>query len=159
LAAPLQAPCSLSPSLHRLRLAAMSNFLYIANVIAAYWVVSISMVYLNKIILSTPGSSIPAPLFITWFQCVVTCAICVLLGHVGESTRASGAKSHFNEYPLVRYRTATGLAVLPLSLVFVGMISFNNLCLQYVEVSFCTPPPAALALAPSTTSHSSLFLV
>lgn len=28
------------------------------------------------------------------------------------------------------------VAVLPLSLVFVGMITFNNLCLQYVTVSF-----------------------
>ena len=27
--------------------------------------------------------------------------------------------------------------MLPLSLIFVGMITFNNLCLQYVEVSFC----------------------
>lgn len=131
----------------------MSNILYITYVIAAYWVVSISMVYLNKIILSTPGSSIPAPLFITWFQCVVTCAICVLLGHIGESTRASGAKSHFNEYPLVRYRAATGVAVLPLSLVFVGMISFNNLCLQYVEVSFCKLPPPP---APRRPPHSSV---
>lgn len=29
------------------------------------------------------------------------------------------------------------MSVLPLSLIFVGMISFNNLCLQHVEVSFC----------------------
>lgn len=29
-----------------------------------------------------------------------------------------------------------GLAVLPLSIAFVGMIAFNNICLKYVEVSF-----------------------
>jgi GDP-fucose transporter C1 len=67
---------------------------------------------------------------------VVTCIICILLGHVGESTRSSGSKSCFNDFPKVTYRTSSGLAILPLSLVFVGMISFNNLCLQYVEVSF-----------------------
>ena len=36
---------------------------------------------------------------------------------------------------------ALGMAVLPLSLIFVGMISFNNLCLQHVEVSFCKYAP------------------
>jgi hypothetical protein len=43
-----------------------SNRTYIATVIASYWVVSISMVYLNKILLSSPDASIPAPLFVTW---------------------------------------------------------------------------------------------
>lgn len=28
------------------------------------------------------------------------------------------------------------LSVLPLSLIFVGMVTFNNLCLKYVKVSF-----------------------
>ena len=28
------------------------------------------------------------------------------------------------------------ISILPLSLTFVGMIIFNNICLQYVEVSF-----------------------
>lgn len=33
-------------------------------------------------------------------------------------------------------RVPADVQVLPLSLVFVGMITFNNLCLQYVGVAF-----------------------
>jgi GDP-fucose transporter C1 len=34
------------------------------------------------------------------------------------------------------YRISTATKVMTLSLIFVGMITFNNLCLKYVEVSF-----------------------
>ena len=114
-----------------------NNFGYVSSVIASYWVVSISMVYLNKILLSDEGSSIPAPLFVTWYQCLLTCIICMLLGHVGEYTRSSGSSSFFNQFPTIEYKLMTAGEVLPLSLVFVGMITFNNICLQLVEVSFC----------------------
>jgi GDP-fucose transporter C1 len=113
-----------------------SQLTYVASVVTAYWVVSISMVYLNKIILSDQAS-IPAPLFVTWYQCVITCFICIILGNLGEKTREAGSKSWLDEFPLVKYKVKQGMQVLPLSLIFVGMISFNNLCLQYVEVSFC----------------------
>ena len=39
---------------------------YVAGVIASYWFVSISMVYLNKMLLSNEEASISAPLFVTW---------------------------------------------------------------------------------------------
>jgi len=45
---------------------AISERLYIAYVISSYWVVSISMVYLNKLLLSSADASIAAPLFVTW---------------------------------------------------------------------------------------------
>ncbi len=110
---------------------------YVASVVASYWVVSISMVYLNKILLSVSDSSIPAPLFVTWFQCVITCIICIVLGNMGEKTRANGGGSFLDEFPKVKYNVTIGMQVLPLSLIFVGMVTFNNICLQYVEVSFC----------------------
>ena len=115
---------------------------YIASVITAYWLVSISMVYLNKFLLSNPDASIPAPLFVTWYQCVVTCLICDGLGRVGNYTRALSSVDRtqmmgmFDKYHRVTYKREVGMKVLPLSLIFVGMITFNNLCLQYVEVSF-----------------------
>lgn len=59
------------------------------------------------------------------------------LGHLGEGTRRSGSKSFLDQFPLVSYKLSVGMDVLPLSLIFVGMITFNNLCLQYVQVSFC----------------------
>jgi solute carrier family 35 (GDP-fucose transporter), member C1 len=71
------------------------------------------------------------------FQCVTTCLICIVLGKIGDYTRGEGTKSFFDDFPAVKYRMAPGMKVLPLSLIFVGMITFNNLCLQYVEVSFC----------------------
>ena len=113
-----------------------SKIAYITSVVLAYWVVSISMVYLNKVLLSSPDSSIPAPLFVTWFQCLVTAVICVVLGHYGEKTRRHGKGSYFDEYPLITFDMSTALTVMPLSLIFVGMITFNNVCLQLVEVSF-----------------------
>ncbi len=68
---------------------------------------------------------------------MLTCIICIILGHFGEATRNNGSKSFLDEFPLVNYKTQVGMSVLPLSLIFVGMITFNNLCLQYVQVSFC----------------------
>lgn len=56
---------------------------------------------------------------------------------MGEVTRNNGSKSFLDEFPVVRFKFPVGMSVLPLSLIFVGMITFNNLCLQYVEVSFC----------------------
>jgi hypothetical protein len=142
----------------------MTDSLYVTQVIALYWVVSISMVYLNKILLSNEEASIPAPLFVTWyqvrsshslfsqplfplplFQCIITAAICYFFGLIGERTRKLGIGSYFDSYPLVRYNFRSGLGVLPLSLVFVGMITFNNVCLKYVEVSFYNGLPHLLS--------------
>lgn len=135
--------------------------MYIASVVGTYWMVSISMVYLNKILMSNEGISIPAPLFVTWFQCVFTVMICWLAGLCGQRARRSGAEaqyaplnadggdgngnsmnsnqprpSFFAQFPKAEYLVGNARQIFPLSLVFVGMITFNNLCLKLVEVSF-----------------------
>lgn len=134
---------------------------YITTVVATYWFVSISMVYLNKILMSNENISIPAPLFVTWFQCVVTAGICWVAGEVGnrmkkqeyaalsstedtnesdegskDGSKNGSGKSFWHQFPRVEYKIGLGQRVFPLSLVFVGMITFNNLCLKWVEVSF-----------------------
>lgn len=128
----------------------MSDVNYIASVVAAYWFISISMVYLNKILMSSEGISISAPLFITWFQCVVTAIICWAAGKISESVQKrsshlpvsqdEGSKVHqssfFSQFPKAEYKTSIGRKIFPLSFVFVGMMTFNNLCLKWVEVSF-----------------------
>lgn len=38
----------------------------VVAVVAFYFVISISLVFLNKVLLSSPGTSIDAPLFVTW---------------------------------------------------------------------------------------------
>jgi GDP-fucose transporter C1 len=134
---------------------------YIASVVATYWFVSINMVYLNKVLMSSENVSIPAPLFITWFQCVITALICWVAGEVAEkklkeaesykevsqdemessansSSKDEGSKkpNFWAQFPKAEYKVGQGQRVFPLSLVFVGMITFNNLCLKWVEVSF-----------------------
>lgn len=121
--------------------------IYIASVVATYWFVSISMVYLNKMLMSNDNISIPAPLFVTWFQCVVTAAICWACGEMAErmkkseygsvstdeddlssSKRGSNhSKGFWHQFPRAEYKIGPGQRVFPLSVVFVGMITFNNL--------------------------------
>ena len=129
---------------------------YIIILVALHWFVSITMVYLNKVLMSSEGLSIPAPLFVTWFQCFITALICWGAGKMGEymQHRADAAvllpskepsdsdenKGHgtsfFAQFPKAEFRPAVAQRVFPLSFVFVGMITFNNLCLKWVEVSF-----------------------
>jgi GDP-fucose transporter C1 len=105
---------------------------HIAAVVASYFVISISLVFVNKVLL-TPGASIPAPLFVTWFQCLVTVGICWLFGELG---RGAAPGTFFAQFPRFAYNPAVGRQLATLSIVFVGMVTFNNLSLQYVEVSF-----------------------
>lgn len=104
----------------------------VITAVTAYWIVSIGLVFTNKALLSS-SVSIPAPLFITWYQCVVTAVVCWVLGFIGK-TSAEG--SYFKQFPEATWNSSTAIAVLPLSFMFVGMVTFNNLCLQYVEVTF-----------------------
>lgn len=102
----------------------------IASVVCMYWVISISMVFLNKYLLSSPDLKLDAPLFVTWFQCVV-CLICLFfLSFLGESY------PRIDKFPAFSIDLKVARQVLPLSVVFVGMITFNNLCLKHLGVSF-----------------------
>jgi len=56
----------------------------VALVITSYFIVSILMVFLNKALMTKPGASIPAPLFVVWYQCLVTVAICWGMGYLGQ---------------------------------------------------------------------------
>ncbi|KAK8812495.1 hypothetical protein WA158_007728 [Blastocystis sp. Blastoise] len=111
----------------------LSQKLKIALVVFSYFVVSISMVFVNKYLITGENTSIPAPFFVTWYQCVITVIICWLLGLLG---RGKPKQSFLGQFPVQRYDLATGLRILPLSTIFVCMITFNNLCLKYVDVSF-----------------------
>jgi GDP-fucose transporter C1 len=125
----------------------MGDANYIATVVATYWLVSISMVYLNKMLMSHDSVSISAPLFITWYQCFITAIICYVSGIVGDRMQKRAVtlpskqgdvnkKSFFAQFPKAEYKAATAQKIFPLSIVFVGMMTFNNLCLKWVEVSF-----------------------
>lgn len=106
-------------------------YVKICLVVVSYFVVSISMVFLNKVLMTTKGASIPAPFFLTWLQCVLSVIICWLLGYFSKR-KMFGIEG----YPEQTYDPVIASQVLPLSLIFVGMIGFNQICLFYVAVSF-----------------------
>lgn len=42
------------------------------------------MVFVNKYLLSSPDLKFDAPLFITWYQCVVSVLICVVCSFISK---------------------------------------------------------------------------
>ncbi|XP_032662605.1 GDP-fucose transporter 1 [Odontomachus brunneus] len=109
----------------------VSKYLYITYVITSYWIVSILTVFVNKALLSSEIVNLDAPLFVTWFQCIVSVIISVILRKLSQC---------FPKYNLVTSGTPFSIdtfkKVLPLSILFAGMIATNNLCLKYVDVAF-----------------------
>lgn len=102
----------------------------IAAVVALYWFVSITMVFLNNYLLD--NRELDAPLFVTFFQCAVTVALCWLLPPLALLCPG------LIDFPKLKFDPKTSREVLPLSVVFICMITFNNLCLKYVGVAFYT---------------------
>ena len=125
-----------------------TNYVYITSVIAAYWVVSISMVsiwgitwwhctlssiffqvYLNKMLLSNEEASIPAPLFVTWYQCFFTFIVCIILGNIYNSS----------EFPLIKPSLHQAGNVSLNILYF-----FNIFVIRYTAYSWSTPSLSCL---------------
>ena len=116
---------------------AYADTVKIASVVALYFAVSITLVFANKILMpagkESSTTTIDAPLFVTWFQCVLTATIIYILGLISHSARED---SWLKEFPRVSVNALVAVKVAPLSLMFLGMIAFNNLCLKYVSVPF-----------------------
>jgi GDP-fucose transporter C1 len=55
----------------------------IAAVIAFYFIISLSVVFLNKIIMS--GSDFNYALFVTWYQLVVALVLLLIFAHLGRT--------------------------------------------------------------------------
>ncbi|XP_013068827.2 GDP-fucose transporter 1-like [Biomphalaria glabrata] len=108
----------------------LSKYIKVASVVTAYWVISISMVFMNKYLLSSDDLKLDAPLFVTWFQCIVTFLLCILL------SLGSQFVPKYVSFPGVKIELKLLRATLPLSIIFVCMITFNNLCLKYIGVAF-----------------------
>ncbi|CAL8244212.1 unnamed protein product [Lota lota] len=102
----------------------------IAGVVAVYWFISITMVFLNNNLLD--NRDLDAPLFITFYQCLVTVGLCWIMQLL--SNWCPGVI----DFPSFKFDLKTSREVLPLSIVFISMITFNNLCLKYLGVAFYT---------------------
>ncbi|KXJ81388.1 GDP-fucose transporter 1 [Aedes albopictus] len=107
----------------------LTKYVRILAVVAAYWVVSILTVFVNKALLS--GLELDAPLFVTWFQVLTSTSICFVM--MALSRKYPGMFNVPSGNPLDR---EVMRKVLPLSLLFTAMIATNNLCLKYVGVAF-----------------------
>lgn len=97
----------------------------IAGAVTFYWVISITTVFVNKVLLSSNMVQFDAPLFITWFQCLVSAL------YYGAYNLIRREKPQSSAFDIKVFK-----AVFPLSIVFASMIIFNNLCLKHVDVSF-----------------------
>ncbi|XP_062249001.1 GDP-fucose transporter 1 isoform X1 [Platichthys flesus] len=104
--------------------------LRIAAVVALYWFISITMVFLNNFLLD--NKELDAPLFVTFFQCLVASVLCCFMQVLAKLC------PWLIDFPPVRFDLKTAREVLPLSVVFISMITFNNLCLKHVGVAFYT---------------------
>ncbi|KAM4630080.1 GDP-fucose transporter 1 [Polymixia lowei] len=104
--------------------------LKIAAVVVLYWFISITMVFLNNYLLD--NQDLDAPLFVTFYQCLVTVGLCWAMQLL------SNLCPKVIDFPSVKFNLKTSREVLPLSIVFISMITFNNLCLKYVGVAFYT---------------------
>ncbi|XP_040021069.1 GDP-fucose transporter 1 isoform X1 [Gasterosteus aculeatus] len=102
----------------------------IAAVVTLYWFVSITMVFLNNYLLD--NGDLDVPLLVTFYQCLVTVALCWLMQLLARLCPG------LIDFPAVRFDPKTSREVLPLSIVFICMITFNNMCLKLVGVAFYT---------------------
>ncbi|XP_059468349.1 GDP-fucose transporter 1 [Neocloeon triangulifer] len=109
----------------------LSSYIHIALVVAAYWVVSILTVFVNKALLSSKTVDLDAPLFVTWYQCVVSTTICFVLSSLSKIF-----PQHIKFPDGSPMDTSVMWKMIPLSILFTAMIAFNNLCLKYVGVAF-----------------------
>jgi len=100
----------------------------VAVVVAFYFMVSIALVFFNKITLSGTYS-VGAPIFIVWIQLLTTLLCLVLLGVLGK-------KFPSLNFPSFEFHTEKATKLFQLGGIFLGMMVFNNLCLLNVEVSF-----------------------
>ncbi|XP_012267187.2 GDP-fucose transporter 1 isoform X1 [Athalia rosae] len=109
----------------------LSQYINIAAVVTTYWIVSILTVFVNKALLSSDDIDLDAPLFVTWFQCVVSAVICTTLSKLAQwyPEQIKFPKGHPYCKDVIK-------KVLPLSVLFTFMIASNNLCLKYVGVAF-----------------------
>lgn len=107
-----------------------TRYIQIFIVVSCYWIVSIVTVFVNKSLLSSQSVSLEAPLFITWFQCIISFSICLILSKSGGIPRV------FTFPAGTPWSMDVVRKVIPLSIMFTLMIATNNLCLKYVGVSF-----------------------
>lgn len=79
----------------------MANAAQVASVVLLYWAVSITLVFANKFLMNSnpelKANNIDAPLFVTWFQCVLTAVIIFIMGRIAST---ASSDSWLKEFPV-----------------------------------------------------------
>jgi len=107
------------------------KYIQIFFVVVIYWVISILTVFVNKTLLSVDQLDVDAPIFIAWFQCLVSAIICFMLSRLSKIFPKVVQFPEGNPFNPLTVRN-----VLPLSILYISMISTNNYCLKFVDVTF-----------------------
>ncbi|XP_055390116.1 GDP-fucose transporter 1 [Condylostylus longicornis] len=107
------------------------KYIKIFLVVSAYWFISISTVFINKALFASSLINLDAPLFVTWFQCLLSTLICFGMSII---SKCFPAQFKFPDGNPIDFNVSK--KVLPLSILFTCQIAANNLCLKYVGVAF-----------------------
>ncbi|KAK3593280.1 hypothetical protein CHS0354_012375 [Potamilus streckersoni] len=102
----------------------------IAGVIALYWMVSISLVFLNKHILSGAFGHNDLTIFSSWYQSMCAVGFILFLRAMSKQTNLRFS------VPTVDFSHLLSSDMLMLSFSFVLSLVFNNLMLKHINVAF-----------------------
>eukprot|EP01066_Platyproteum_vivax_P011804 Platyproteum_vivax@DN5347_c0_g1_i1.p1 len=100
--------------------------LYVVGAVLCYFAVSLSIVFINAIIFT---KSLKLPIFVSLVQILVAVVILVTFSVLGRYFKA------FSFMPPLEFEAEKVKAVLPVTVAYTLMLSFNNICLQFVQVS------------------------
>ncbi len=109
------------------------QYLKVGLVILTYFTISISMIFANKYLVGTGDSEKDFSIFVAWVQCCVTVAFLSALRFASSTFRPSSHK----EWKLTTAEHFAAMKqVMPMTVTYVSMLTFNNLCLKHVGVAF-----------------------
>lgn len=107
------------------------QWIKIGGAVLFYWCNSIGMIFLNKFLFSSKSLNLNAPLFVTWFQAIVTVLFCLAAGVlIGDSIPVIGS------FPRITPDLKLAYSCLLLSVLTATSIAFKNLTLTLIEIAF-----------------------
>ena len=106
-----------------------SESLKIFVVVVTYWFISISLVFANKYLVGNKNSY-DVSIFVAWMQCMVTVLFILLL----KAFKA--LLNNDRSFIKLKLKDTWSPQMMLLTCSYVGMLTFNNLCLRNVGIAF-----------------------
>ncbi|CAL1531295.1 unnamed protein product [Lymnaea stagnalis] len=113
-----------------IHLTPQSNILLIAIVIVAHWTTAMSMVFINKALVSGRAPHADISVFIVWVQNLIGVIILLSMNLI------AGLFGVTWEQPGIHLSTLLHPDMIMASVTFTGTLVFNNLMLKYISVAF-----------------------